>query len=272
MPTQTDVMSGPYKLAVCNQKGGVGKSTVTLNTAGALHAAGHDVLLIDLDPNGHLTEALGFGEIYRSDKSTLTNAIKNPMSSDIRDLIIEHKEFDLVPSSITLFGLQRALISIRQGELQLKKLLGDLDEYNVILIDCPPSLGLLTDNALLAAERLMIPVEADESSKHALNLLFDQIQALEMDFGVDIHEEMLVISNVNYSGGLNNEQERMINYYHDGFGEMMDVFEIRHRVGINRARQNGVSIFGDDEACDQEEAFMRIASAIGNNVATEHYV
>lgn len=76
VPTHTVVMSGPYKLAVCNQKGGVGKSTVTLNTAGALAQAGHDVLVIDLDPNGHLTNALGFDEVYQEDEPTLDGEVR----------------------------------------------------------------------------------------------------------------------------------------------------------------------------------------------------
>lgn len=251
--------SEPYKLVVSNQKGGVGKSTIALNTAGALADRGNDVLLIDLDPQGYLTSGAGYKDLYTEDGVHLADALKNPNDYAVADLVVDHDEFDLLPANIGMFTLEQDLVSAMQGRKRLQMLLKDVAAYDFVVVDCPPSLGLLTDNALLACENLLIPAEAEDTSIRALDLLFKQVDSLEANFDdAAINEQAIVVSNVDYP--LDGEQRGMLEWFDDNFSEFIPVFEVRNRAAIKRAWNNGHSIFGHDEECDMEDELVRIAS------------
>ncbi|WP_312908479.1 ParA family protein [Natronosalvus caseinilyticus] len=252
-------LSEPYRLVVSNQKGGVGKSTIALNTAGALANRGNDVLLIDLDPQGYLTSGTGFDDLYTDEGVKQYNAFKDPSEHDVADLVHAHEEFDVLPANIDMFNLEQELVSMMQGRKRLQMLLEDVTDYDFIVVDCPPSLGLLTDNALLACGNLLIPAEAEDTSIRALDLLFKQVDSLEANFSeASINEQALVVSNVDYP--LDGEQRGMLEWFEDQFGEYIPVFEIRNRAAIKRAWNNGRSIFGFDEECDMEDELDQIAA------------
>lgn len=251
-------LSEPYRLVVSNQKGGVGKSTVALNVAGALANRENDVLLIDLDPQGYLTSGAGFGELYTEESTNLYHALKEPSETDIADLVVVHQEFDILPANIDMFNLEQELVSMMQGRKRLKMLLEGITGYDFIVVDCPPSLGLLTDNALLACENLLIPAEAEDTSIRALDLLFKQVDSLEANFSeASINEQALVVSNVDYP--LDGEQKGMLEWFETQFAEYIPVFEVRNRAAIKRAWNNGNSIFGHDEESDMEDELDSIA-------------
>lgn len=246
------------RLAVTNQKGGVGKTTVAINVGGALAARDQDVLLIDLDPQGHLTAGVGLDGHYRGEERvTLTDALKAPSEHDLGNLVVPHEEFDVVPAHVTMFVLEQDLVSGMRSRERLTQLLGGDDDYDWIVIDCPPSLGLLTDNALLAARNVLIPAEAEDTSIRALELLARQINTLEDQFDASVTERVVVASNVDYP--LDSEQEGMLEWLDDRFGEHVPVHELRQRAAIKRAWNNGVSIFGHEEDCDQEVALLDLA-------------
>lgn len=246
------------RLAVTNQKGGVGKTTVAINVGGALAAAGERVLLVDLDPQGHLSAGVGLDDRYRaSDTTTLTDGLQNPRRHELTDLVVSHEEFDVVPAHETMFVLEQDLVSAMRSRERLRQLLGDGTDYDWVLIDCPPSLGLLTDNALLAAQNVLIPAEAEDTSIRALELLLRQIQTLEDQFGQRVRERALVVSNVDYP--LDNEQEGMREWFDDRFADRIPIHELRQRTAIKRAWNAGVSIFAHEEDCDQETALSELA-------------
>lgn len=247
-------------LAVANQKGGVAKTTNTINIAGALAERGHDVLVVDTDPQGYLSRLLGFLDAYNTGEPNLANAFNDPTDYHVGDLVYEHEEFDVVPSSVDMFMVQQELIASGwKPRERLTMLFDDLGDYDFVLADAPPSLGVINDNVLLACRSMILPVEAHETSIHALDILLNQIETLEERYDVRITQEAVVISNVNYP--LDNNQKEMIGYFEDTFDGRCPVHEIRHRAAVKRSLHAEGSVFGDDaEETDMTENYLAIAA------------
>jgi chromosome partitioning protein len=172
--------------AVCNQKGGVGKTATTVNVGGAIAAAGGRVLLVDLDPQGHLTTALGVQAAQGP--ATLAGALTGEWTGPPAELVTTHSttdtggELHVLPNALEMFTVARTLDQLRAREHRLARLLaGLIAGYDQVLIDCPPSLDVLTDNALAAADGVLIPVQAEDSSLRALHLLLSQVGAVDAD-------------------------------------------------------------------------------------------
>jgi chromosome partitioning protein len=173
--------------AVLNQKGGVGKTALSVGVAGALAAEqGRRVLLVDLDPQGHATtEALQLAEA-EDRAARLAAALPGEYTGPAGALSVRHSTYgtgllDVWPTSVDMFLVGRKLEQLRaRKEDQLQRLLADVaGDYDHAVIDCPPALDVLTDNALTAADGVLIPVQLDPSMLRALRLLFDQIDSLE---------------------------------------------------------------------------------------------
>lgn len=264
------------RIAVCNQKGGVGKSTLTANISGALNQLGYDVLLIDADPQGHLTSGVGLDDAYDKQPPSLYNAMVNPRDFDPQEgqydldeiVLTDHPEFDIVPSNIDMFSLEQDLVTAMRGRERLSQLLEFLEkQYDYLLIDTPPSLGHITDNVLLATQNLLIPVEAEDTSIRALELLNDQIDTLEYEYDVQVLEQAVVINKVSYP--LDKEQQGMIDWFDTTYDGICPIYEVRERVAIKRAWNNGVSIFQHDEKCDQAEVFLKVAESLKSIASQE---
>src|SRR5919206_3621943 len=173
--------------AVCNQKGGVGKTALTINLGAALADEGKKVCLIDLDPQGHLTEGVGMKHLYLQEGNNLYKALTNH-KNDTQKLIhhVPHEKFDIIPSNYEMMLAEQTLFMTRNREHKLRSLLAGITEYDWILIDCPPNLGNLTDNALNASRLVIIPIQAETTSVRALDLLFDQIESIEQGLKIKI--------------------------------------------------------------------------------------
>jgi chromosome partitioning protein len=261
--------------AVGNQKGGVGKTTLTINLGAAFAHMGAKVLLVDLDAQGHLTEGVGMQERYLSDDKTLYQALVGKSAPPLADLIHAHptEPFDVIPATFELMLAEQALYLARNREHKLKNLLSQInDGYDWVLLDCPPVLGNLTDNALNAAGAVIIPIQAEATSIRALDLLFDQIESIEK--GLSIHIEVLaVVPNLVQDSALSKKILSDLR----GTIPMVTPFEIRKRVMLQQAWSMGQSIFSyqthtaADEKTRREIAdnYLQLASFIESRVKTE---
>lgn len=249
-----------FRFCLSNQKGGVGKTTIAINVAGALAQRGNDVLFIDLDPQGHGTEGLGFSEAYDAEPPSLYDVLLDlEQQSLIDEIIVQHQEFDLIPSNVDMFNAEPELTTTMRGRERLSMALEELSGgYDFVIVDCPPSLGNLTDNALLACHNVLIPALAEGTSIRALEILFDQIETIEQGYDVSIEDLGLVANRVETDG----EATEMMSWFEDTFSDRIPVWEVRKRVALKRAWNNGVSIFEHDEDSDMEEVFLDIAETL----------
>lgn len=234
------------RLAISMQKGGVGKTTTTLNVAGALAARGHDVLAVDADPQGGLTLKLGYRDAYREAEYALFDVLSEPGSltlDDLDQLVTTGEEFDLVPAHLRNFRLEKYLYSEARGVEALKLALDRLQtSYDFVLVDSPPNLGPLTDGALLAAENVLFPTETNTISEDSLRILFDQIDTLEEKFDeTEITTVGAVLNRVGNDGVSRDREE----WFEETFGAEY-VFEIPDWTAIEHAIESRASVFGYD--------------------------
>jgi chromosome partitioning protein len=255
--------------AVCNQKGGVGKTTLTINLGAALAEAGRRVLLIDLDPQGHLSEGVGFQDFYLNGTPTLYHSLIGSKGHiRLGDLIHKHKTepFSVIPASYQLMLAEQELFMARNREHKLRNLLADVDEqFDWVLIDCPPALGNLTDNALNAARRVIVPIQAEATSIRALDLLFDQIESLEKGLNIQV-DILAVVPNLVQDSTM--AKSILTNIRREV--PAVTPFELRKRVMLQAAWSAGCSIFAykPDKSADGEtkgelmEMYRKLASLV----------
>ena len=172
-------------IAVANQKGGVAKTTTTIHLGAAIAELGKRVLLVDLDPQGHLAE--GFGIVSDKLQHEMSDVIQG--THRIADVIIPkiRPNLDLAPSNIRLSDMELTLVNLRFRESKLKRAIEPiLGTYDYILLDCPPSLGLLTVNALIAATSVLIPMASEYYSMLGVSLLIKTVQTIKHEANPDL--------------------------------------------------------------------------------------
>lgn len=171
-------------IAVANQKGGSAKTTTTIHLGAAFARQGRRVLLVDMDPQGHLAEGFGLpaGGLEHEISDVLDD--KRPLARVIRPV---RPNLDLAPSNIRLSYLEAALFTRLQREARLKRALRDVaDHYDLILVDCPPSLGILTVNALAAADAVLVPMACEFYAMLGVSLLFQTIEEMRAEISPDL--------------------------------------------------------------------------------------
>jgi chromosome partitioning protein len=256
-------------IAICNQKGGVGKTALTINLGAALADQHKKVLLIDLDPQGHLTEGVGMKDLYLEEHNNLYEALtdhKAVQSTLIQD--VPHEKFDLIASNYQMALIEQKLFMTRNREHKLKELLEVVSKnYDFVLIDCPPNLGNLTDNALNAARRVVVPIQAETSSVRALDLLFDQIESVEQGLKIKI-DVLAVVPNLVQESALS---RRILTELRSGISAVTP-FEIKKRVVLQEAYDQGRSIFSykapnsvkEDDTNELKKIYATLATFVTN--------
>lgn len=201
-------------ISIANQKGGVGKTTTAINLAASLAAIEHPTLIIDIDPQSNTTSGLGI------DVKTVTNSIYEVMigSTDIHDTIrtTELDFLDLVPAHINLVGAEIEMIDREDRERILDKAIGDLrDKYDFIIIDCPPSLGLLTINSLTASDSIVIPVQCEYFALEGLGQLLNTIKIVRQHLNPDLDIEGVLLTMYDTRTRLSNQVADEVKRYFD---------------------------------------------------------
>jgi len=253
-------------LAVVNQKGGVGKTTVTVNLASALAELGRRVLVVDLDPQGHATEGLGLGDRYDCDgPATLARALLGRWAGNPTELVMPTATgVDLIPANVEQFVVEPQLVSVRAREHRLTRLLEPLAAgYDWVLIDCPPSLGALTDNAVVAAGKVLVVAQPQDSSLRALELLLDQVHSIRTGLRVDVQVVGIV---------LNLWEETLVAKRTLAALSQLPVpiiGVVRRRTRLQEAWAQGRSILSLEPRSDVAQVFRDMAVAIEHHEAGE---
>jgi chromosome partitioning protein len=251
-------------IALANQKGGVAKTTTTLNLGVAFRELGHRVLLVDLDPQGNLTMSQGMNPdaIERSMFDVLVHRI--PISD-----VIEHREVDVAVASIDLAGAELALSSMIGRERSLEKALVEVRErYDFILVDTPPSLGLLTINAFVAATGVIVPVQCEYLSLRGLVQLENTLAMVRENLNPHVGVEGIVATM--YDGRTLHSREA-IEILEENFGELVFKTRIRKTVRYAEAPVKGSSVLKYEPNGPAAEAYRDLAKEVLHGAeAREH--
>ncbi len=247
-------------IAVLNQKGGVGKTTTTVNLGAYLAKAGKSVLVCDADPQGNTTSGLGIDK--QALNSTLYDVLFSRAEATKTILQTNVKNLYLLPTNSQLAGAEVELVPIMQREAQLKRALTDLD-YDYILIDCPPSLGLLTVNALTAASDVLIPVQAEYYALEGLSQLLSVIQQVRQALNPDLNLLGVVMTLYDSRTSLS-EQVKMEVEKHFG----MKVFKtvIPRNIRLAEAPSFGKTIAEHDKWSKGARAYKSLAKELETRI------
>jgi chromosome partitioning protein len=280
------------RICVTNAKGGTGKTTVAINVAGALNERGRDVLFVDMDPQGNATEGLGLLEAYDAEPPTLFDALTDHRRRHVaNDLVVEHSEMDVLPANIDLLqaeheltiadliarikadpnlsggldALESLAINVDADGITgthaldaLDAVLAELDgDYDYVVVDSPPFYGKLTDTGIYATRNVIVPALTEATSERAIELLIDQIAALEGQVGIEVNTVGVVANRVENTS----EDRTMLQWLEEVFADF-PVWEVRKRVALQRAFSAGTSIFGYEKRVDMQDVFLEIATEL----------
>ena len=246
------------KIAFTNQKGGVGKTTTTVNTGAGLANLGYRVLLVDMDPQANLTYSVKLNS-NRIDKNVY-HLLKGDVG--VTDIIMKHKQFDILPSSIELSGAEMELVNIPAREMLLKDALQEVSgKYDFVLIDCPPNLGVLTLNAFTAADELVIVLQSEYLALHGLSKLMDVIQVVQRRLNKNLKVEGILCTLYDNRKNLNRE---VVGHIRDYFGAKVFNTVIRDNVALAEAPSHHKTIFEYDGESNGAIDYQMFAKEIRN--------
>ena len=245
-------------IAIANQKGGVGKTTTTVNLSACLAVKGKQILTIDIDPQGNTTSGLGI------DKSSVKESIYDVIINDVslRDTILptKIKTLGLSPSTIHLAGAEVELVSVISREMRLKTAIATVkDDYDFILIDCPPSLGLLTVNALTAADTILVPIQCEYYALEGLSQLMNTVRIVQKHLNPCLKVEGVVLTMFDGRTNLSIQVVEEVKKY---FGNQVYRTIIPRNVRLSEAPSFGLPIILYDEKSRGAESYMDLADEV----------
>ncbi len=244
------------RIAIFNQKGGVGKTTTNINLAACLALKGKKTLVLDIDPQGNTTSGLGVSK--RGLEDTVYNILVDK-DYDIRNAIIKTdvENLDLIPASVDLAGAEVELVQVDQRETALKKGLEQIKgDYDYIFIDCPPSLGLLTINSLAAVDSVLIPIQCEFYALEGVSQLVSTIDLVKKSLNPELEIQGVILSMFDGRTNLSAQVVQEVKKY---FGDKVYTTVIPRNVRLAEAPSYGLPITAYDPKSKGAEAYMDFA-------------
>lgn len=249
-------------IAIVNQKGGVGKTTTTINVAAQLATLNKNILLIDLDPQGNATSGIGIEKesLNLTTYDLLCNMV--PVKSIVQQTHVA--KLMIIPSNSNLAGAEISLVDNNNREFGLGKTISSIEnEFDYILIDCPPSLGLLTINALTAADMVLIPVQAEYYALEGLSQLLNTIQAVKQSTNPNLELLGIVLTMYDKRTSLSEQVREEIKKY---FGDSLFKNHIPRNIRLAEAPSFGQTIFEHDKWSKGARAYKSLTREIADRL------
>ena len=248
-------------IAIANQKGGVGKTTTSVNLSACLAHIGKKVLLIDTDPQGNATSGVGIN------KGDVQNCIYDILIDDVdmKDVILQTKmeRLDVIPATISLAGAEIELVSTISREVRLKHAIQEAKEqYDYVIIDCPPSLGLLTLNALTASDAIIIPVQCEYYALEGLSQLLSTIRLVQKHLNEDLMIDGVLLTMFDARTNLGIQVIEEVKKY---FQEKVYTTIIPRNVRLSEAPSHGEPIITYDSKSRGAEVYLELAKEVVRN-------
>lgn len=253
--------TGPRIITVANQKGGVGKTTTAINLATALAAIGERVLIIDLDPQGNASTGLG---IDRRDRSVSSyDVLTGELEIEAAAMETAVPGLSLVPSTLDLLGIEMEIASQPDRVLKLRNALraaaARAANYSYVLIDCPPSLNLLTLNSMAAADSVLVPLQCEFFALEGLSQLLETVDQVRQTINPDLSIQGIVLTMFD---GRNNLANQVVEDVRAHMGEKVYETVIPRNVRISEAPSYGKPAILYDLKCSGSQAYLQLASEV----------
>jgi chromosome partitioning protein len=248
----------PRIMAIANQKGGVGKTTTAINLGTGLAATGRRVLLVDLDPQGNASTGLGIDRTNR--KVSSYEVLMGAATVDQASVATIIPGLNIIPSTVDLTGAELELIDLPRRAYRLREALAAMDgELDYVLIDSPPSLNLLTVNALVAAKSVVVPLQCEFFALEGLSMLMKTIELIRKNYNPELEIQGIVLTMYDKR---NNLSDQVAQDVRDTLGDKVYKTVIPRNVRVSEAPSHGKPALLYDHKCAGSLAYMRLASEL----------